>query len=230
MSDKTEWMKLHGQMPDGGPVYSETNIHELIAEPWNAISSLAFLIPAIYWIWRCRRNLRGNIFLLTCCLLLSTGGLGSTLFHAFRKLPALLLMDILPIILLTVIVSIYFWIKILPKWWLVILIIIPAYLLRVWVAKHLTAHDGINMNYFISGTLIFLPLLILLIKTKFHQWSYILAALILLATGLFFRKIDSDTPPLLSMGTHWLWHLFCAGGAYYLGYFIYHRENTESTL
>ncbi len=40
MPDRNEWMKLHEQMPDGGPIYTETNPLETIMEPWNAVSSI----------------------------------------------------------------------------------------------------------------------------------------------------------------------------------------------
>ncbi len=227
MRDKTEWLKLYGQMPDGGPVYTETNLAETIAEPWNALSSLAFLIPAFYWAWKSRKNMRHNFFLLCCCVLLALGGIGSTLFHAFRKFPFLLLMDVLPIILLTLLVSIYFWIKILPKWWLVFFIILPGFLLRLWVMSKLSAHDSINIGYFISGTLIFLPLLFILIKKKFLKFYDILLSVFFLSIALYCRKIDAHTPPLMAVGTHWLWHGFCAAGAYYLGAYIYYVENSE---
>ncbi|HVD97043.1 MAG TPA: ceramidase domain-containing protein [Cytophagaceae bacterium] len=230
MPDKTEWMKLHEQMPDGGPIYTETNPMEFIAEPWNAVSSLAFLIPAIYWFWKCRHRFYENSFLLSCCTLLAIGGLGSTFYHAFRKFPFLLMMDVLPIIVLTLLVSIYFWLKILSKWWLLLPIIVPAIWLRYWAMMQLPAHDGINLGYFISGTLIFLPLLFLLIRTKFLKWYDILLALSFLGLALFFRKIDAWYPPLLSIGTHWLWHLLCAAGAFYLGKYIYDLENADKTI
>jgi hypothetical protein len=228
MPDKTEWLKLNGQMPDGGPVYTETDLSEMIAEPWNALSSLTFLIPAIYWIWKCRGNLRGNFFLLCCCFLLAAGGIGSTLFHAFRKFPLMLLMDVLPIILLTVLVSIYFWLKILPKWWLVFFIIFPGFAFRLWVMSKLSSHESINIGYFISGTLIFLPLLFILIKKKFLKFYDIILSVLFLSVALYFRKIDAHSPPLMAVGTHWLWHVFCAAGAHFIGAYIYYVENSET--
>ncbi len=225
MPDRTEWMKLHEQMPDGGPIYTETNPLETIMEPWNAVSSMAFLIPAFYWLWKCRGQFRENSFLLACCALLAVGGLGSTLFHAFRKYPLLLVMDVLPIIALTLLVSIYFWLKVIPRWWLLIPILVPALWLRYWAMSKLHAHEGINLGYFISGTLIFLPIAFLLIRTKFRHWHAILFAILFLGLALYFRKIDAYDPPLLAIGTHWLWHLLCATGAYFLGKYIYNHEN-----
>lgn len=230
MPNTTEWSKLHEQMPDGGPIYTETNPLETIMEPWNAVSSLAFLLPAIYWIWVCRNCLKENSFLLCCCLLLAVGGLGSTLYHAFRKFPLLLLMDVLPIIVLTLLVSIYFWLKILKRWWLLIPIIVPAFWFRYWAMMQLPPHDAINIGYFVSGMLIFFPLLILLSRTKLFHWEDMILSGLFLSVGLFFRKADAWYPPLLSMGTHWLWHVFCALGAFYLGKYIYSLENSETKL
>ncbi len=228
MPDQKEWEKLHAQMPDGGPVYTETNPLEMIMEPWNALSSMAFLIPACYWIWKCRHDPGRSSFLICCCMLLAIGGLGSTFYHAFRKFPLLLLMDVLPIIVLTLLVSIYFWLKILPNWWWLLPIIVPPVWFRYWILGKLPAHEGINIGYFISGLLIFVPLLFLLGRTKFFRWYDIVLAVICLSGALWFRKMDAYSPSLMEIGTHWLWHLWCAAGAYFLGSYIYHLERSSS--
>jgi hypothetical protein len=39
---------------DGGPIYAETDLSKIVAEPWNAYSSLTFLLPVIYWFFKLR--------------------------------------------------------------------------------------------------------------------------------------------------------------------------------
>ncbi len=77
-----EWKKFNLEMTDGGPYYTETNPANFIVEPWNAISSLLYLLPAIYWATKIRKHIRENSFVAFCVPLLILGGLGSTFFHA----------------------------------------------------------------------------------------------------------------------------------------------------
>jgi len=212
-------------MPDGGPVYAETNLHSLIAEPWNAISSLAFLVPVIYWAIRLKGKYKEYPFLTICLPLLFAGGIGSTLFHAFRYSRYLLWMDVLPIAILTLLVSIYFWYKVLPKTWMVAVIVIVSVAIRFLLFSRrfltLEGHITVNIAYFITGFMIFLPSLIILIKSRFlGVWQLTLACLFFIIS-LTFRQIDNLEPPLLPMGTHWLWHVTGAVGSWLLGNYLY---------
>jgi hypothetical protein len=210
---------------DGGPVYAETNLHYLIAEPWNAISSLAFIIPVIYWGIRLKGRYKEYPFLTLCLPLLFAGGIGSTLFHAFRYSKYLLWMDVLPIAILTLLVGIYFWYKILPKTWMVAVVVIVSITIRALLFKRwlftLDGHMAVNVAYFINGFMIFLPGLVLLIKSKFlGGWHLVIACLVFIVS-LTFRQIDNIQPPLLPMGTHWLWHVTGAVGSWLLGNYLY---------
>ncbi|MEO1655950.1 MAG: hypothetical protein AAFU64_20580, partial [Bacteroidota bacterium] len=92
-------------LPDGGPIYAETNLQHMFVEPWNAISSLSFFIPVFYWAGTLIKKYRSYPFLSFCIPLMALGGLGSTLYHAFRNSYFLLLLDVMPILLLTLAVS-----------------------------------------------------------------------------------------------------------------------------
>jgi hemolysin III len=152
---------------DGGLLYRETVIHQTIVEPWNAFSSLAFLIPAIFFLYKLRGHYRDNGFIVFFCSpLLILGGLGSTFYHAFRVSFWLLLLDVLPILVLTLGVSIYFWWGIFRKkiWILVIFVVFSGLFYgfkTVW-----TGQDLISANYFLRGTLLFLPCFLYLFNPK----------------------------------------------------------------
>lgn len=220
---------LNIKMPDGGPLYAETNLHHIIAEPWNALSSLAFLVPVIYWGIRLKGRYKEYPFLTLCLPLLFIGGIGSTLFHAFRTSEYLLYMDVLPIVLLTLLVSIYFWYKILPKAWMVVLIIGLSFALRFIFLRtkyfHLEGHHAVNVSYFITGFMIFLPALIMLLRSRFFGLKYLLVACGLFMISLLFRYLDNSMPTLLPMGTHWLWHITGAAGSWLLGNYLYSTNN-----
>ena len=85
---------------DGGPIYVETDLSHFIAETWNALSSLAILLPAVYWGFKLPGNIKKYYFIYYCIPLLFLGGLGSMLFHAFRTSGWLLIMDVFPTVIL----------------------------------------------------------------------------------------------------------------------------------
>jgi hypothetical protein len=206
---------------DGGPVYAETDLSRTIAEPWNAVSSLAILLPAVYWALRLRRQYKQYPFLAMCLPLLFLGGLGSTLFHAFRSNRLWLMLDITPPALLTLLLALFFWVRILPRKWLVVPILLFTFLLRMGIWYYFPSHTAINLSYFITGSAFFIPMLIFLARTHWRGGKAIGLALFCLLLSLFFRQIDQQATVLLPMGSHFLWHIFSGVGAYYLGLYLY---------
>jgi hypothetical protein len=223
MMKDPEWERYHISLKDGGPYYTETNLKQYIVEPWNAISSLFFLIPAIYWAIRIRKNLTENIFIAYCIPLLILGGLGSTFFHAFRSSEILLWMDVLPILILTLSVSTYFWHKVYNNWVITIITMIFSFIARrfVLMVHGIPIHTAINISYAISGVTIFLPILIVLIKTRFQKYSIVLLSVFFFILSLICREIDARSIHTLSMGTHFLWHVFSAVGAFFLAQYLF---------
>ncbi|NJO00521.1 MAG: hypothetical protein HC880_01510 [Bacteroidia bacterium] len=219
---------LLGQVPpDGGVMYAETNLRYIVAEPWNAISSLTFWIPVFYWYYRLRYRLKEYPFIALCLPLLFLGGLGSALFHAFRASPILLLMDILPILVLTIALSIYFWLKVLPHWSWVFLIIIPYFIIQALVIMYLPSPMRINLAYFMRGTIMFLPAVLLLRKIHYNFLKSLLLGVLFFILALVFRSLDKEATFLMYMGSHWLWHISTAVGSYYIAEFLYRYKNYE---
>lgn len=221
-------------VPDGGPIYRETtDLSVLIVEPWNAYSSLSFLIPAFYFLYLLRGNYSQHAFLVYFCSpMLILGGLGSTLFHAFRQSPWLLAMDVLPIILLTLGISIWMWLKVLPKKWQLIPILLLFFLLTYLTMGLLDGQDSISAGYFVRGTMLFLPCFLFLRKTRFRHATAFFTAVSFFILALLFRFADEKlTLDFMPWGTHWLWHISTAIGGYFLGvYLIKNRpQNTPKT-
>jgi hemolysin III len=153
--------------------------------------------------------------------LLTLGGIGSTIYHAFRDSEFFLLMDVMPIALLTFSVILYFWWKVLGQWIYVVLVAIAYITLRIFIYQ--IAHGqqtAINLSYFVTGVMMFVPAFLLLLKTNYKGVLTIITATAFFIFSLIFRQID--TPFIyLPMGTHWLWHLSCAIGAFFLGRYLY---------
>lgn len=214
VAGQTAWFDQ--QMADGGPRYTEFHSGHLIVEPWNAISSVFMMLPAFFWLLRWWPLLKAQYFLLYSLTLVFLGGLGSTLFHAFRVSSFFLYLDFVPPAVLTLSLSVFFLLKILPGWRYVALALLPVIALRVILFQHLPQHLSINLSYAFSGMIIIVPLLIYLIKTRFLFGGDVLLTILLFGFALFFRQTDIHSIDFLPQGTHFLWHIFSAAGAWYL--------------
>ncbi|MBU2649470.1 MAG: hypothetical protein KKA81_00925 [Bacteroidetes bacterium] len=225
MDTDTTW--FNQRLADGGPVYTETNLQHWLVEPWNAITSLLVIIPALYWLFSIRKEYRYYSFMVYAIPLFMLGGIGSALFHGFRTSVVFLVMDVLPTAVLTLSIGIYFWLKILKKWWYVLLIIIPIFLLRFLLFAGLPDHLAINLSYALTGFTIILPLVFVLVRTKFYQWHTIAITIFLFALALLFRETDPYSGHVLPMGSHFLWHFFSALGAWFILSYLYHFRKRE---
>jgi len=216
------------QIPgDGGPVYTETDPERFIVEPWNAVSSLFIIIPAIIWLNRISKETKSYRFLLFCIPMMILGGLGSTLFHAFRVSSFFLVMDVLPPAVLSLSLSFFFWLKVMKKWWGALLVILLSQAPRALLWSSVPMATAINISYMITGIAAALPWLIILYRTSFHQWNYVVLTLVFFILALVFREADPYPVAFLSMGTHFLWHIFTGFGAYTLLSYLYGIRNRE---
>ena len=222
---ETDW--FNQRLGDGGPVYTETNPDHFIVEPWNAISSLLIVIPALFWLLTIRKEPGNFKFLFYCIPLMILGGLGSTLFHAFRNSRVFLLLDILPTAILTLSLMIYFWLKVFKRWWYVFFVITASIVIRYLFFVRLPDFMAINISYIMTGILIGLPLLIVQVKTKFYKIGEVIAAILLFIIAILFRSMDSQQINFLPMGTHFLWHALTGFGAYFILSYLYSFRKFE---
>lgn len=216
------------QPTDNGPVYKETvDLSQFIVEPWNAFSSLTFLIPAFIFLWQLRGRYNEFMFLIYYCTpMLILGGLGSTFFHAFRSSGWLLLMDVLPIVLLTLGISVWMWLKIFSNKLYIIPVLIIFFGLTYLTWQYLEGQDRISAGYFVRGVMLFLPCFLFLLKTNFNKSIQFFAAVLFFALALVFRFADEKYAiGFMPWGTHWLWHVSTAVGGYFLGEYLI--ENTK---
>lgn len=210
---------------DGGPIYWETGKGILFVEDWNALSSLLYLIPAILLFIKIRKSKKRFYFIeFFAAPLLFIGGIGSTLYHAFRSEHWLMMLDVIPIFILTLGIATYFLYKWFNSLGFAFLITLLFMGLRFMVFEWVSLQTAINISYFIVGTLMFVPAFFFAKKMYFKWISYLLSSILLLILALFFRFIDDYPQVSVSYGTHWLWHLFSAGGSYCLGLYLYHTR------
>jgi hypothetical protein len=214
-------MILDSLIPDGGPLYAETNLQNIFVEPWNAISSLIYLVPAIFCFYWIKKRYRFYSFLTLSAILLILGGIGSTMYHAFRSSKFFLALDVLPIQGLTLLTIMYFWSRLIKSRLMGLLLILLF--VGAKVVLHYTTDGSFktNMAYLINGIMLFLPIIVYMFFTRFSKGGYIVISILFFSISLFCRQIDLHSVEYLSMGTHWLWHIFSAIGSGFLGYYLY---------
>lgn len=209
-------------LADGGPVYQETNLEAFIVEPWNTASAAIFMGIALYWLIKLKGNYQNYLFLSVSMVILGIGGFGGALYHGLRTSFLFLMMDVLPILGLGLAASAFLWSRLLKKPWKTVSV------LSLFVIVHIVLHslpDGnqdllASLGYVNIGLMILIPLVGVLMKTKFRYGWFVIAALLFFALALTFRVMDFNEQ-LLYMGTHWLWHIFGALTAFVLTHYFY---------
>ena len=212
------------RLPDGGPIYVETpadpeSFPGLVAEPWNTVTAAFFIVIPLIWLWALRGRYRNYPFLICCLPILLTGGIGGTLFHGLRQYRAFFLMDVVPIYLLGLIVAVYLWIRLGPR--LIYLLGMIAFLafLQLVARYQLPMQWMINVSYASLAMIVLIPIVLVLLRTRFHHGEWIYTALAWVC-----RIVDKERPPLLPMGTHWLWHTFGAATTAAVIMYVYRIE------
>ncbi|HVK08356.1 MAG TPA: hypothetical protein VM597_06220 [Gemmataceae bacterium] len=235
MADPTEPLAQASRGPDYGPIYTETPTEirwgqtypGTIAEPWNAATAFLFVLIVVFWLIRLRGRLLAHPFLAVSLPILFVGGVGGTLYHGLRTLPLYFYLDVIPIQVLGLAVSLYVWVRLGPK--LSHLLVMLAVLALLTSLGHFTlpAHYAINLSYASLALLILIPLVVALIRTRCFQAGWVATALVAFGMAWFCRLADPWEPPLLPMGTHWLWHTFGAATTLALSEYMYRLERVS---
>lgn len=228
---------LHRQevILDNGPYYHEFHPEGFLLEPWNAISSLAFFIPIIYWIFRLKGEYAKHPIIVSILPFLFLNGLGSTLYHAFRSSQFFLYLDWMPASILSFLLAAFFWTYIWKKWYWGVLTVVAINGLSVTVIRIFSGYPNFeqfapNIGYFFVGCSIFVPILIQLYRNKLRYAYLIGLSVVFLSLSLLFRSLDYPTPnpfPWLPQGTHFLWHIFSSFAVFSLGYYLYYVKRLE---
>ncbi len=204
---------------DGGPVYTETDPSNIIVEPYNAVSAAVFIIIVLYWAIKLRGTFKTHTFMNLCVPILAIGSVGGTIYHAFRLHIFFMYMDWVPILVLCLMASLYFFIRIFGSWKRASVIVGIFTLIQVLLFQVFSERVSINVSYGLLALFILTPLFWWL---KIQQFAH--AYLIWLALGsftiaLFFRI--ADRWEVLEMGTHFLWHTFGALACHCLFSYVY---------
>jgi len=229
--------------PGAGPWYIETDMDQWIVEPFNAASAALFLLVAAYWLLvRLRGRYREYPFLTACLPLVLIGGVGGTVYHAFRGHRVWLFMDWMPIALLCFAVGIYLWSKLLRRWWYALIIVPVVFGIQMVSFPFFRARDQIQVaiaiSYSLLGAVILVPAVAVLVETRWRFGRWPLAALLLFGAAVGSRQLDAYAVATgrtwmtrwLPMGSHFLWHVFGAAAGHCVAEYLYRLPQVEHLL
>lgn len=210
---------------DNGPLYKETIMGRFPVEPWNTFSNFLFLFVLIFWSIKVYKNLKQHKFLALSLPLLLVGFVGGTIYHATRSSNLWLFMDWIPIMLLSLLVSIHYFVKQRMSFIYIIFVVILPFIFYYLVNKVFNSPEFIRrmMGYPILVIIILLPIVRWLYITKWKNWYLIILGIVCFSIAITARIIDLKAD-FLPMGTHWLWHSFGAIASYFLANYIFNDD------
>ena len=214
-------------LPDHGPLYHETDLSRFPVEPWNTYSNIVFLLYVIYWGIRLYYAKEKHPFLVYAVPILGIGLIGGTIYHATRSHYIWLLLDWGPIALLCIWLSLYYAQKLHYRTHRILILLALPIASVLFVHHYMETLPWVQffLGYPVLAAMILYPMLH---HARLHRWksaSFIFAAIFVFIVALFFRALDfTGNLDEMTMGTHWLWHLFGGITVHFLTIYIYLDE------
>ena len=188
-------------------IYCERLDIGIWAEPINAVTNVAFILASIFMWLRCKNLVEGRVL----SFLLFSIGCGSFLFHTFAQTWAAIL-DVAAILIfiLTYIFianrSFLAWSKMVSVFG--VILFFPYQLLLANILSNIQFF-GSSVQYIPVAILIFIYSG-LLRKTEPNLSRGLFIGAIILCLSIVFRIIDEPLCSILSVGTHFVWHILNA--------------------
>lgn len=184
-------------------------------------SAAIFIGLAAWYAWRLYGHYRKHPLHTTTIPILLLGGIGGTLYHGLRTQRVYLLMDFVPILVLLFLCAIYCWLQVLPKAWWLLVAVPPFILLQALTWQISTWLDvprqvAFNLFYLTVAISTLVPIIWIQVKTDYRFGRRFIYALACFLLALLCRYLDTVRPPLLPMGTHFLWHTFGAAATFFI--------------
>jgi hypothetical protein len=188
-------------------IYCERLDVGILAEPINAVTNFAFILAAIIMWIRCKNLVEGRVL----AFLLFSIGCGSFLFHTFAQTWAAIL-DVTPI-LIFILTYIYaanrrflVWSKRMSITG--VILFLPYQFLVVSILSSIQ-FLGSSAQYVPVAILIFFYSA-LLHKSKTNLSRELFVGATILSLSIFARTIDEPLCLIVSVGTHFIWHILNA--------------------
>ena len=199
-------------------LYCERTSVDLLSEPLNAITNLAFLLAA----WLCWRRYarvegswdRSGTFLMGMVALI---GLGSSLFHTFATGWSMMA-DVIPIMIFIHAFLYFALIRFFGLSGFRSASLTAAYLLASYAIGELVGQTALNGSAGYVPPMAVLFLMGLTMRNRGHVYGVdLMRAAGVFAVALTFRTMDMAICESLPIGTHFLWHTFNGVALYIVG-------------
>ena len=208
---------------DFGPVYAETDMTRFPVEPFNTYSNLIFLAIIIWAAWRTKCDARRYGLVVWSLPVLFVGFVGGTVFHATRSHSAWLIMDFVPIAVLAFAAAIHLWSRVVGSRLRAVFLTIAMLVVPRLVATFSSIPRQLRIGIGYSAMALALLAPAFLISKK-HHWRgvfFLISATVYFATAIGCRSLDHLAEAYgLTMGSHFLWHIFGGISVFYLLRFI----------
>ena len=188
-------------------IYCERLDSSIWAEPINAVTNVAFVVAAIIMWFRCKNLVEGKVL----AVLLFSIGCGSFLFHTFAQTWAAIVdvTSILIFILAYIFVANHrflVWSKLASI--AGVILFFPYQFLLVSMLSNFQLF-GSSVQYIPIAILIFIYAA-LLRKSEQNLSHGLFVGATVLCVSIFVRTIDEPMCQVVSMGTHFFWHILNA--------------------
>jgi len=193
-------------------IYCERTSAAFWAEPFNALTNIAFIIAAIVAFNYAKKHNRLDVVNGLLIALAFAIGVGSFLFHTYANEWSEKA-DMIPIALLAVIFIAFSVRRFFNKTWLGVALVGLGFFVASAVLLKFISPYGDTALAFLNGSYIYAPVLLGLAFLSFMlaRSGHAGARLISLATGTFlvsltFRSMDMAICTSFPTGTHFIWH------------------------
>lgn len=215
---------LSTNIMDHGPRYAETRPGRFPVEPWATFTNLIFLFIIVYWAVRIRRSRVRHGMLCAALPVLGVGWFGGTVYHATRSHDLWLVMDWMPIMILTLMAAFWLWRGVTGRAVFAALAIALSMFLTMLahLLPGLKHGQHITLGYTMLALAILVPACIHCALRWRAGWWRTAVALLAFVVAIAARGLDSGLGArLLPMGSHFLWHIFGGLSAFWLISYIF---------
>lgn len=200
------------------------------AEPFNAVTNLAFIIAAML-VWRTLRRVPGSkrvdLYLLAAAL--TAIGIGSGLWHTYARQETMLA-DVIPIALFINIYLLSALRRLFGLTWLKTILLWVLYQAIGMLAQFTLPPDTLH------GTMMYIPtwgalavMSLALYRQSSPYGSVFLRVLGVWTLSLIFRTVDLEVCDTVPIGTHFLWHSLNAWVLWRLSMVLVDSTKTRTT-
>ncbi len=193
-------------------IYCERITADFWAEPFNALTNIAFILAAIIGLIVAKKYKKLDFINGLLILLAATIGVGSFLFHTYANKWSEYA-DLIPIALLAVIYIAFSVRRFFNKSWFgVIIVALGFFGISAALLYFITPFVPTTLAW-LNGSHIYAPVLLGLFAMSFsllfvrhRAVNLMLMATITFIVSLSFRTIDSQICEIFPTGTHFVWH------------------------